>query len=61
MKLTTFDAVMIAEGVIPPTNKQEWIDSWQLLLDDGIVWSLQGWFGRMAINLIDSGMIVESK
>jgi len=53
--MTIFEATMIAEGVYEPSDKQE------LLLDDGIVWSLQGWFGRMAINLIDSGMIAESK
>ena len=59
--MTIFEATMIAEGVYEPSDKQEWIAAWQLLLDDGIVWSLQGWFGRMARNLIDSGIIVESK
>lgn len=54
-----FEATMIAEGVYEPSDKQEWIDAWQLLLDVGLVWTLQGWFGRMATRLLEDGIIVK--
>jgi len=59
--MSIFDATMIAEGVFEPSSEQEWIDAWQLLLDEGIVWKLQGWFGRMATQLLDAGIIVEKR
>ena len=46
-----FDAVMIAEGVEPATEEEQ-IKAWQHLIDSGLAWSLQGWFGRTASNLI---------
>lgn len=50
------DAVMIAEGVIPSTQ-EEMIQAWQMLVDTGMAWKLQGWFGRTATDLIEEGLI----
>ena len=50
------DAVMIAEGAIPSTQ-EELIQAWQMLVDTGMAWQLQGWFGRTAMNLIEEGII----
>tara|TARA_R100000005_G_scaffold70231_1_gene37890 strand:- start:195 stop:383 length:189 start_codon:yes stop_codon:yes gene_type:complete len=50
------DAVMIAEGVIPSTQ-EELIQAWQMLVDTGMAWQLQGWFGRTAAQLIEEGLI----
>ena len=50
------DAVMIAEGVIPSTQ-EELIQAWQMLVDTGMAWKLQGWFGRTARDLIEEGLI----
>tara|TARA_B100000900_G_C20363829_1_gene627455 strand:+ start:545 stop:736 length:192 start_codon:yes stop_codon:yes gene_type:complete len=50
------DAVMIAEGVIPSTQ-EELIQAWQMLVDTGMAWKLQGWFGRTAAQLIEEGFV----
>lgn len=53
--MTTFDAVMICEGVEEATQAQQ-IAAWQSLIDDGIVWTLQGSFGRQAKAMIEAGV-----
>ena len=54
--MDTFTAVMIAEGAQEPESEQEQIDAWQHLIDTGLAWQLQGFFGRSAQNLIDAGI-----
>ena len=49
------DAIQIAEGCIDPSSEQELNEAWQLLIDTGICWELQGWFGRTASMLIENG------
>jgi hypothetical protein len=34
------------------------VEAWQFLLDTGLVWSLQGWFGRTAVSMIEAGQII---
>jgi|ETNvirenome_6_85_1030632.scaffolds.fasta_scaffold12730_2 hypothetical protein len=64
IKLDTFKATMIAEGdftmagVDNPT-KELVIRAYQFLIDNGVVWSLQGNFGRNAHALIESGLCHE--
>ena len=55
-KMTTYDAVMIAEGVYEGDTAQMQ-EAWQILVDTGLAWSLQGWFGREATRLIEAGVI----
>jgi len=50
------DAVGIAEGWIEADTEQEVVEAWQYLIDTGLCWSLQGWFGRTAQSLIDDGV-----
>ena len=50
------DAIGIAEGFIECANEKELNEAWQLLIDTGVCWELQGWFGRNAIQLIESGI-----
>ena len=49
-------AIGIAEGFIECDDEQELNKAWQLLIDTGICWELQGWFGRNAAMLIESGI-----
>ena len=51
-----FTAVGIAEGLIPVDNPEQRIEAWQHLIDTGMCWELQGWFGRTAVDLIERGL-----
>lgn len=53
--MNDFDAVMIAEGV-QEASYDETIEAWQHLINTGLCWKLQGFFGRTAQHLIDQGI-----
>jgi len=50
-------AVLIAEGSVE-SDEILYIESWQYLIDTGACWSLQGWFGRTAEQMIESGICI---
>jgi len=52
-----FDAVGIAEGFVQCHSEDEYLEAWQYLVNSGLAWKLQGWFGRTATNLIERGLI----
>jgi len=37
-------------------TEEETIDFFQNIIDSGLVWELQGFYGRMASNLIEEGV-----
>lgn len=55
--MDNFTAVAIAEGFWAAESEEEMLAAWQHLVDTGLVWKLQGWFGRTAQHLIDEGVI----
>jgi hypothetical protein len=54
--LSSYNAIGLAEGFVEGTE-EEVLEAWQYLVDTGLAWSLQGWFGRTASDLIDAGII----
>ena len=54
--MDTYRAVGLAEGFESGTE-DEVIAAWQTLVDTGLAWQLQGWFGRTARALIERGVI----
>ena len=58
--MNNYDAVMIAEGVIEADEEKQ-IEAWQHLVDTGLAWNLQGWFGRTAMDLIEQKIIERKK
>lgn len=61
--LDIFAATMIAEGCFDlagyeadEITEELQIEAWQLLIDTGTVWQLQGSFGRQAAALIEAGI-----
>lgn len=54
--MNTFDATGIAEGWIDAESEEQVIEAWQTLIDTGMAWRLQGWFGRTAMDLIEQGV-----
>jgi len=59
--MSNFEAIGIAEGFVEAKNEEQYIAAWQHLIDTGLAWSLQGWFGRTAMRLIEEGVCCESR
>lgn len=55
--MDNFTAVAIAEGFWAAESEEEVLAAWQHLVNTGLAWKLQGWFGRTAQRLIDDGLI----
>ena len=55
-EMDMYTAVVIAEGM-QDADDEETLDAYQYLVDTGIIWKLQGSFGRVAQHLIDAGLI----
>ena len=57
--MDNFTAISIAEGFGggEDATQEQQREAWQHLVDTGLAWTLQGWFGRTAKALIDAGEI----
>tara|TARA_R100000008_G_C3550945_1_gene150374 strand:- start:63 stop:476 length:414 start_codon:yes stop_codon:yes gene_type:complete len=56
--MNPLEAIAIAEGFVDADSEEKYVEAWQHLLDTGLVWSLQGWFGRTAVAMIEAGQII---
>lgn len=55
VEMDSYLAVGIAEGFIEHKDLEQYVEAWQFLIDSGLAWRLQGWFGRNAQSMIDGG------
>lgn len=54
--MNDYQAVGLAEGFIEGSDEEQ-LEAWQYLVDTGLAWRLQGWFGRTAKAMLDAGII----
>lgn len=55
--MTVYDACACVEGFDGEEHTQEEeLAAWQHLIDTGAAWTLQGWYGRNAHQLILAGL-----
>ncbi len=55
--MDSYTATGLAEGFIEAESEEQVLEAWQHLVDTGLAWQLQGWFGRTARHLINEGYI----
>jgi hypothetical protein len=51
-------AIGLAEGFIESDGEEQVIEAWQYLLDTGLCWNLQGFFGRTTVAMIEEGQLI---
>ena len=57
--MDNYTAIGLAEGFIEADSEEQILEAWQYLHDTGLAYELQGWFGRMARNFIEQGLIID--
>lgn len=55
--MDNYTAIGIAEGFVPADSEDQVLEAWQHLVNTGLAWMMQGWFGRQAQDMIDQGLI----
>lgn len=53
--MKSFEAIILIETGDP--TPEEYAAAFQSLIDSGIVWTLQGWYGRTAMDLARAGYV----
>tara|TARA_R100001015_G_C4632332_1_gene195752 strand:- start:2729 stop:2917 length:189 start_codon:yes stop_codon:yes gene_type:complete len=53
--MDNYTAIGLAEGFIEGSEEDQ-VSAWQHLIDTGLCWILQGFFGRTAQRLIEDGV-----
>jgi len=60
-----FTACGLIEGYVDPESEDtaldEIIEACQYLVDTGLVWQLQGFYGRQATELIAAGLVTDER
>lgn len=55
--MDAYTAVMIIEGEQDPETLEQYLEAAQVLVDTGLAWQLQGFFGRTCEELLRQGLI----
>ena len=56
--MNTTQAISIIESLDPRVaSRRQYFAAWQHLVNTGVVWELQGWYGRTAMAYIEKGLL----
>ena len=55
-EMNDYRAMMIVDGIEEARDGEEYLAAWQHLIDTGLAWALNGWFGRNAEQMINWGL-----
>lgn len=58
--MDTLEAIMLIEGDEAITH-EDLVAAVQVLVDSGLAWQLQGFYGRLACALIDAGEVTDPR
>ena len=58
--MDNYTAIGLAAGFIEAESEKQVVDAWQHLINTGLAWRLQGWFGRQAEKLIEEKVCHQS-
>jgi hypothetical protein len=59
--MDALQAVQLIEEPSETKTEEQVLEAWQFLIDTGIVWQLQGAYGRMARSLIHAGLCARGR
>lgn len=57
--MNLYRAMQVVEGLYEPDYEDEITDAWQHLHDTRVAYSLQGWYGRTCVQLLEAGIITD--
>ncbi len=60
-RISPIDALGIIDGIYGYESDDRFNDAFQVIIDNGMAWTLPGRYGRVAVNLIEAGICTDPR